>query len=169
MKYTLVIFKREKERESNLLVRETQLPYFSVVTCKCNQSFTKLIYLSLSFFLRLCYFSIYLALLFVLMEVNSTIALAPANNHTKKHHHSLSSSQSHGHHHGIFSSISILILSISITFIVLFLVILLLIVLLRRLKSAKKNGTWKEHNDINNTSSRFIAHTTVNINSSPGD
>uniref|UniRef100_A0A2N9ED71 Protein kinase domain-containing protein n=1 Tax=Fagus sylvatica TaxID=28930 RepID=A0A2N9ED71_FAGSY len=101
------------------------------------------------------------------MEVNSTIALAPANNHTKKHHHSLSSSQSHGHHHGIFSSISILILSISITFIVLLLAILLLIVLLRRLKSAKKNGTWKEHNNINNTSSRFIAHTTVNINSSP--
>ena len=117
----------------------------------------------------------YLALLFVLMEVNKTIAPASppgpstANNHTQKHHHLHSQIHSQSHHHGIFSSTSILILVISIIFIILLLAIILIIFLLRRLKSAKNNGNWKKHNSMHNTRSRFIAHTTVNVNSSPGD
>ena len=109
------------------------------------------------------------------MEVNITIAPAspPApstsNNHTQKHHHLHSQIHSQSHHHGIFSSTSILILVISIIFIILLLAIILIIFLLRRLKSAKNNGNWKKHNSMHNTRSRFIAHTTVNVNSSPGD
>ncbi|XP_023898500.1 probable serine/threonine-protein kinase PBL7 [Quercus suber] len=107
------------------------------------------------------------------MEVNNTIAPASppgpstANNHTQKHHHLHSQIHSQSHRHGIFSSTSILILVISIIFIILIVAIILIIFLLRRLKSAKNNGNWKEHKSMHNTSSRFIAHTTVNVNSSP--
>ncbi|KAK4596010.1 hypothetical protein RGQ29_014192 [Quercus rubra] len=107
------------------------------------------------------------------MEVNKTIAPASppgpstANNHTQKHHHLHSQIHSQSHHHGIFSSTSILILVISIIFIILLLAIILIIFLLRRLKSTKNNGNWKKHNSMHNTRSRFIAHTTVNVNSSP--
>jgi heme/copper-type cytochrome/quinol oxidase subunit 2 len=106
------------------------------------------------------------------MEVkNSTDAPAmplgftAANNHTQEHHHS--HPQTHGHHHAIFSSISILIIIISIASIAVIFAIFLIILMLRRLKSAKTNGTCKEHNSI--TSSRFVAHTTVTSNSSPGN
>ncbi|KAM3752750.1 hypothetical protein ACB098_03G042700 [Castanea mollissima] len=107
------------------------------------------------------------------MEVNKTIAPASppgpstANNHTQKHHHLNSQIHSQSHHHGVSSSTLILILVISIIFIILLLAVILIIVLLRRLKSAKNNDNWKEHNSMLNTSRRFIAHTTVNVNSSP--
>ncbi|KAG2695481.1 hypothetical protein I3760_07G014600 [Carya illinoinensis] len=103
------------------------------------------------------------------MEVNNTQPparpLDTANNYTQGHHHTHSPTNSQ--HHGIFPSISTLIIIIAITSVVLLFVIFLIIIMLRRLKSTKNNSTAKEHNSINNTSSRFIAHTTVNFNSSP--
>ncbi|KAB1200846.1 Serine/threonine-protein kinase PBS1 [Morella rubra] len=87
------------------------------------------------------------------------------NNNTQEHHHS--SSQTNSHHHGLFSSTSVLVGIISVTSIIVLVAIVLIITLLRRLQSAKGNGTCKERNSINHTSGRFMAHTTVKFNSSP--
>lgn len=111
------------------------------------------------------------------MEVN-TIAAASAGpiglaaeNQTHKHHHSHSQLYSHHHHHGIFPSKSVLIIIMSTISVMVLLAIIFIVLMLRRVvKSTKNNGNiYKESSIMNNTSSRFIAQTTVAFNSSPGN
>lgn len=126
---------------------------------------------SLSFSLSLVIFLPFL--LFVLMEPTTTATGEPAKphgNHTNKNHNSSSShSQPHYQHHGILSSTSILIIIISSIAVIVVLAIFLIIVMFRRIKFTKKRSGCKEICSINNTSSRFIAQTTINFNSSPGN
>ncbi|PON56552.1 Mitogen-activated protein kinase kinase kinase [Trema orientale] len=107
------------------------------------------------------------------MEVNTTGAPAgpppglAAGNHTRKQHPPHFENHDHHHHHEIFPSKSLLIIIISSFSVVVLLAIFLIILMLRRFKSAKTNNLYKESNSINNGSSRFIAQTTINFNSSP--
>ncbi|BFG37002.1 hypothetical protein CerSpe_232760 [Prunus speciosa] len=109
------------------------------------------------------------------MEVNTTAAASAgpiglaAENQTHKHHHSHSQPYSHHHHQGIFPSKSVLIIIISTISVMVLLAVIFIILMLRRVvKSTKNNGNiYKESSIMNNTSSRFIAQTTVAFNSSP--
>ncbi|KAJ7978009.1 Protein kinase [Quillaja saponaria] len=104
------------------------------------------------------------------MEVNTSIVTetppGPAGkNHYSKHHYS--ESHTHNHDHGHSPSNTILTIIISFISIMVLLVVFFIIFVLRRLKFAKKNGTWKDSSSLKNTSSRFIAPNTSNFNSSP--
>lgn len=111
------------------------------------------------------------------MESN-TNSMAPANarplgfgtenNQTHSHHHHKHIQPHDNPHHLTLSLHSIIIIIVSIiSFIVLF-ALALVILVLRRLKSGKGQGSC---NDIIDKSgcSRFIAHTTINLASSPGN
>ncbi|GLT38311.1 hypothetical protein SLA2020_125680 [Shorea laevis] len=74
-----------------------------------------------------------------------------------------SHSQSPTHHHDILSSNSIILIIVSIISICIVFAIFLVIVMLRRIKSARKNGSCNEKNN----SSRLIAHTATDFNCSP--
>lgn len=116
-------------------------------------------------------FSLYLpsffqfALLFVLMEVNSSVT----ENHFDHNHHSSHSYSNH--HHGSFPSKLALIIIISIVSVMVILAITLIILLLRRLKSAKTSGSHidDEKGSLNNTSCRFIVQNSMNFGCSPGN
>ncbi|KAK3172131.1 hypothetical protein Dsin_032580 [Dipteronia sinensis] len=88
-------------------------------------------------------------------------------NHLHKHnfHHSSSQNIHHHHHYGILSFNSSVIIVVSIITVIVLLAIFLIIVLLRRLNSGKDKKT--SCKDIQIGSSRFIAHTTINVTSSP--
>ncbi|XP_024020191.1 probable serine/threonine-protein kinase PBL7 [Morus notabilis] len=107
------------------------------------------------------------------MEVNTTGPLVGllAGNHTNKQHDSSHfqghDHHHHRHHHKIFPSKSFLLITISIISFVLLLAIFLILLMLRRLKSSKNNGLYKESTGIHNGSSRFVAQTAINFNSSP--
>ncbi|XP_021624251.1 probable serine/threonine-protein kinase PBL7 [Manihot esculenta] len=130
-------------------------------------------HLSLSLYLSISFSS--LLLLFVLMETSTAgvDAAAPAGtpgNHSLKHQHSHSHLPSQ--HHASLSSSAIRIIIISgISLIIVLLLILLIVVMLRRLKSAQnRTSGFKDNNGcINNTSCKFIAHTTITFTSSPAD
>ncbi|XWS64575.1 hypothetical protein CRYUN_Cryun05aG0015300 [Craigia yunnanensis] len=93
--------------------------------------------------------------------------LSTAKNHTHhKHHHFHSISKNH-QHSTILSLNFFIIIIVSIISIVVVSAIFLIIVMHRRLKSVRKHGGCKESSGINKTSSRFIAHTTIDFNSSP--
>ncbi|CAN6575627.1 unnamed protein product [Malus baccata var. baccata] len=107
------------------------------------------------------------------MEVNTT-TVAPSGpfdlagkNHTNKHH--LSNSQPyHHHHHGFFLSKSVLIVIIPTISVMVIVSIIFILLMLRRLaKSTKTNGNIYKETSLINTKSRFIAQTTVDLNSSP--
>ncbi|XWS42428.1 hypothetical protein CRYUN_Cryun16bG0013400 [Craigia yunnanensis] len=111
------------------------------------------------------------------MEYSNTTAITPppamppglstAKNLTHhKHHYFRSKYQNHQHSNSL-SLNSIIIIIVFIISIVVVFTIFLIIVMLRRLKSVRKHGSCKESSGINNTSSRFIAHTTIDFNSSP--
>ncbi|XVF06144.1 hypothetical protein REPUB_Repub06bG0022200 [Reevesia pubescens] len=96
--------------------------------------------------------------------------LSTAKNHTHHHKHNFFHSKSQNHQHSNTLSLnSIIVIIVSIISIVVVFAILLIIVMFRRLKSVRKHGSCKESGCINNTSrsSRFIAHTTIDFNSSP--
>lgn len=113
-------------------------------------------------------------------EVNNSTAEAAPRNHIHKHNHSHSQTsdngqhqhQHHHHHHGILSSNSFLIIIASIICITVLVAILVLILMLQRLKSARNKLTaCRESNSsssIHNSSNRFIPHTAINFDSSPG-
>ncbi|KAL2490484.1 Protein kinase superfamily protein [Abeliophyllum distichum] len=104
------------------------------------------------------------------METNASAASA-AENHTHNLHH-LHQPQPHGqpHHGDVLPSSSVLIIVIPIIIMFLILAILLLIVMLRRLQSAKcKRSPKSSKSVINNSNCMFIAHSTININSSPAE
>ncbi|GMJ11192.1 hypothetical protein like AT1G54820 [Hibiscus trionum] len=97
----------------------------------------------------------------------STPGLSASKNHTHHHHHVDSIPRNHQHNTGLsFNSVIIIILSL--VSIILVFAIFLIIVMFRRLKSVGKHGSCNESGSINNSSSsRFIAHTTINFDSSP--
>ncbi|KAF3454432.1 hypothetical protein FNV43_RR04879 [Rhamnella rubrinervis] len=109
------------------------------------------------------------------MEVNTAVAPGgppsfAAHDHSHKYHHPspFQTPHHHQHNHGNFPSKSILIIIISVVTFVIILAISLIIFMLRRLKATKNSRTtYKESNSINNASSRFIAQTAINFNSSP--
>ncbi|XWS58231.1 hypothetical protein CRYUN_Cryun08bG0016700 [Craigia yunnanensis] len=111
------------------------------------------------------------------MEDSNTTATAPppampqglstAKNHTHHKHHLFHSKSQNLQHSNSLSLNYIIIIIVSIISIVLVFAIFLTIVMLRRLKSVRKHGSCKESSGINNTGSRFIAHTTIDFNSSP--
>ncbi|OMO89240.1 hypothetical protein COLO4_19841 [Corchorus olitorius] len=109
------------------------------------------------------------------MEDSSNItAIAAAmpsgqKNHTLHHkHHGDDHFHSKSQQHSSFLSFnSTIIIIISVVSVVVVLAIFLLIVMLRRLKSVRKNGSCKESGSTSNSSSRFIAHTAIDFNSSP--
>ncbi|GAV63192.1 Pkinase domain-containing protein [Cephalotus follicularis] len=97
----------------------------------------------------------------MVMETSTSNAPARPSGHT--------TATKHTHQHGILSFTSITIIIISVISILALLLVLLLVVMFRRLKSPKRNSNCKDISIINNTnsSSRFIAHTTINFTSSP--
>ncbi|KAL8545616.1 hypothetical protein ACS0TY_005663 [Phlomoides rotata] len=104
------------------------------------------------------------------MESGST-DFAPSKNHINNldemHNH-----QSHNQHHEIIPSSSLLIILIPIIVVVVLLVaILLLVLLLRRLHFFRANSATtsvaSSKRIINNSNCMFIAHSTINLNSSP--
>ncbi|KAK6233145.1 Protein kinase domain - like 10 [Theobroma cacao] len=93
--------------------------------------------------------------------------LSTAKNHTYHNPHRFHS-KSQNHQHGTNLSLNfIIIIIISIILIIAVFAIFLIIALLRRRKSVRKHGSCKESGSLNNTSSRFIAHNSINLNSSP--
>uniref|UniRef100_A0A2P2JRS6 Protein kinase domain-containing protein n=3 Tax=Rhizophora mucronata TaxID=61149 RepID=A0A2P2JRS6_RHIMU len=107
------------------------------------------------------------------METNIRAAAGAAAPETARHlgnhnpgHHNSSHSQPSSRH-GPLSSTSILIIVIASISAVVLLAIFVIILMLRRLKSAKSRIRIKENGSILNTSSRFIAHATINFTSSP--
>ncbi|KAK8520212.1 hypothetical protein V6N13_031326 [Hibiscus sabdariffa] len=90
------------------------------------------------------------------------------NHHQHQHqHHFDSISRNHQHNTGL-SFNSIIIIVLSLVSIVLVFAIFVIIVMFRRLKSVGKHGGCNESGSMNNSSSsRFIAHTTINFDSSP--
>lgn len=89
--------------------------------------------------------------------------------HHNRHHLFHSISQNHQNTNTL--SLNSIILIISIISIVVASAIFLIIVMLRRLKSVRKHGNCKESSgiSINKATSRFIAHTTIDFNYSPGN
>ncbi|XP_009768138.1 putative serine/threonine-protein kinase PBL7 [Nicotiana tabacum] len=106
------------------------------------------------------------------MENNNTgIATSPVgwkSNHSHSHHHLESQSHKIHRHNDMLPSTSILLIIIPIIIIILLIAISLLIVMLKRIQSAKDNGiSSKSRSVINNSNCMFIAHSTINIHSSP--
>ncbi|XP_019258707.1 PREDICTED: serine/threonine-protein kinase CDL1 isoform X2 [Nicotiana attenuata] len=106
------------------------------------------------------------------MEYNNTgIATSPVgwkSNHSHSHHHLESQSHKIHQHNDMLPSTSILLIIIPIIIIILLIAISLLIVMLKRIQSAKDNGiSSKSRSVINNSNCMFIAHSTINIHSSP--
>ncbi|XP_021282738.1 probable serine/threonine-protein kinase PBL7 [Herrania umbratica] len=90
-----------------------------------------------------------------------------AKNHTHHNHHRFHS-KSQNHQHGTNLSLNfIVIIIISIISIIVVFAIFLIIAMLRRLKSVRKLGSCKESGSLNNASRRFIAHNSIDFNSSP--
>ncbi|PPD85706.1 hypothetical protein GOBAR_DD17349 [Gossypium barbadense] len=106
-------------------------------------------------------------------NTSATTAMPQKNHSYDDHiHHHFHSNISQRHQHSTTTILplnSIIIIIISIISLVLILSIFLIIVMLRRLKSVKKHGSCKENSGIHNTSSRFIAPTTIDFNASPAD
>lgn len=108
------------------------------------------------------------------MEANTTTTIVPAGaptvatkNHTYTQHHL--HSENHNNHHGHFPSKTILITITAATVVTVLFTIFLVVFLLRRQKSSSRNGTCKDNSRVlHDTSSRLIASTTLNFNSSPG-
>ncbi|XVE89718.1 hypothetical protein DITRI_Ditri20bG0018100 [Diplodiscus trichospermus] len=110
-------------------------------------------------------------------DSNTTAAMPPAlssaKNHTPHMHvHHFNNSTSQTHQQSTTLSLnSIIVIIVSIISIMVFFAIFVIIVMLRRLKSVRNHGmSCKESNGINNNnnkSSRFIAHSTIDFNSSP--
>ncbi|MBA0833057.1 hypothetical protein Goarm_017396 [Gossypium armourianum] len=106
-------------------------------------------------------------------NTSATTSMPQKNHSYDDHiHHHFHSNISQRHQHSTTTILplnSIIIIIISIISLVLILSIFLIIVMLRRLKSVKKHGSCKENSGIHNTSSRFIAPTTIDFNASPAD
>ncbi|GMI84454.1 hypothetical protein like AT1G54820 [Hibiscus trionum] len=100
----------------------------------------------------------------------STPGLSTAKNHShhlNHHHHFHSVSRNHQHNTS-FSFNFIVIIILSVVSIIVIFAIFLVIVMFRRLKSVGNHNSCNETGSVNNsTSSRFIAHTTINSDSSP--
>ncbi|KAJ0079149.1 hypothetical protein Patl1_22773 [Pistacia atlantica] len=105
---------------------------------------------------------------------SSTNSIAPAmplglgseKNLTHSHHHHKHSLPNDNPHHLILSFHSIIIIIVSVISVIVLFALALVILMLRRLKSGKGHASC---DDIinNSSSSRFIAHTTINVVSSP--
>lgn len=95
-----------------------------------------------------------------------------ARNDTINPHHSPPQVITHNHHHhDILPTTTIFIIIIPIILVLLLLAILLIIVMLRRMKSAKNAASGSSsgsNNCIANSNCLFTAHSTININASPG-
>lgn len=118
--------------------------------------------------------NLHFLILSVIMENNNTgIATSPVgwkSNHSHSHHHLESQSHKIHRHNDMLPSTSILLIIIPIIIIILLIAISLLIVMLKRIQSAKDNGiSSKSRSVINNSNCMFIAHSTINIHSSPGN
>ncbi|XP_059312080.1 probable serine/threonine-protein kinase PBL7 [Lycium ferocissimum] len=90
------------------------------------------------------------------------------DNHS--HHHSESQSHKSHQHNDMIPSTSILLIIIPVIIIILLIAISLLIVMLKRIQSAKHNtinSSKSTSHVINNSNCMFIAHSTINIHSSP--
>ncbi|KAJ8572925.1 hypothetical protein K7X08_009436 [Anisodus acutangulus] len=106
------------------------------------------------------------------MEDNNTrIEPSPVgwkSNNSHSHHHLESQSHKIHRHNDMLPSTSILLIIIPIIIIILLIAIALLVVMLKRIQSAKHNGVRsKSKSFINNSNCMFIAHSTINIHSSP--
>ncbi|KAK3005943.1 hypothetical protein RJ639_016729 [Escallonia herrerae] len=104
------------------------------------------------------------------MESNTDVAPArtpglAAKNGTHNYHHS--HLQPHHHHHDTLPFTAILIIVIPVIITILLLSILLIIVMLRRLKPQKTDRS--TNTGISNSNRMFIAHSTINFNSSPAE
>ncbi|KAI3445289.1 hypothetical protein Pfo_001986 [Paulownia fortunei] len=100
---------------------------------------------------------------------NHTTASPPSKNQIQRNHQLDHIPQSHGHHHEIIPSSSLLILVIPIIIVILLLAILLLTLMLRRVQFSRGNTTTSvatRKSIINNSNCMFIAHSTINFNSS---
>lgn len=110
---------------------------------------------------------------------NSTISapeipdFAGQNQSQTHHNHHLEEPDLHPpphHHHVALPSTSILLIVIPIFIIILLLAILLLVIMLRKLQSHKSHGssTRSGGSSISNKDCMFIAHSSINMSSSPG-
>ncbi|XVF41994.1 hypothetical protein PTKIN_Ptkin01aG0324500 [Pterospermum kingtungense] len=106
------------------------------------------------------------------MEDSNTTAIAPPpalspGDYTNQKHH-LFHSISQNHQNSNTLSLNSIIIIVSIISIIVAFAMLLITVMLRRLNSVRKHGSCKESGSgINKTTSRFIAHTTIDFNHSP--
>ncbi|KAL3349549.1 hypothetical protein AABB24_022585 [Solanum stoloniferum] len=90
------------------------------------------------------------------------------DNYSQSHHHSESQSHKNHQHNDILPSTSVLLIIVPIIIIILLIAISLLIVMLKRIHSAKHNGTNNSSKSvINKNNCMFVAHSTINIHSSP--
>ncbi|XP_027367053.1 probable serine/threonine-protein kinase PBL21 [Abrus precatorius] len=105
------------------------------------------------------------------MEVNPTTTVPqgpPTKNHSYTQHHLHSEKHIYKHNHIHFTSKTILLTIAVVTLVTVLLLIFLVIFLIRRQKSSNKSGTCEEDSRVlHDTSSRLIASTTSNFNSSP--
>ncbi|KAK6804920.1 hypothetical protein RDI58_002704 [Solanum bulbocastanum] len=90
------------------------------------------------------------------------------DNYSQSHHHSESQSHKTHQHNDILPSTSVLLIIVPIIIIILLIAISLLIVMLKRIQAAKHNGTNNSSKSvINKNNCMFVAHSTINIHSSP--
>ncbi|XP_038716616.1 probable serine/threonine-protein kinase PBL7 [Tripterygium wilfordii] len=98
------------------------------------------------------------------METSTTDAAVPVEAKANYTHHSHSKPYNHNHGHGSLSSTPILIIIISSVLVIVLVAILFIVAMLRRLKSAQNRKNSRNNKD---SISKFIAHTTINIDASP--
>lgn len=92
------------------------------------------------------------------------------DNYSQNHHHSESQSHKNHQHNDILPSTSVLLIIVPIIIIILLIAISLLIVMLKRIQSAKHNGTNNSSKSvINKNNCMFVAHSTIDIHLSPGN
>ncbi|XP_015063208.1 probable serine/threonine-protein kinase PBL7 [Solanum pennellii] len=90
------------------------------------------------------------------------------DNYSQNHHHSESQSHKNHQHNDILPSTSVLLIIVPIIIIILLIAISLLIVMLKRIQSAKHNGTNNSSKSvINKNNCMFVAHSTIDIHLSP--
>ncbi|XP_049351564.1 probable serine/threonine-protein kinase PBL7 [Solanum verrucosum] len=90
------------------------------------------------------------------------------DNYRESHHHSESQSHKNHQHNDILPSTSVLLIIVPIIIIILLIAISLLIVMLKRIQSAKHNGTNNSSKSvINKNNCMFVAHSTIDIHLSP--
>ncbi|CDP15544.1 unnamed protein product [Coffea canephora] len=103
---------------------------------------------------------------------NSTIS-APAipefagQNHSQTHQNYHHLEPDHHHHHAALPSTTILLIVIPIFIVILLLAIFLLVIMLRKLQFHKSHGSTKSGSIICNKDCMFVAHSSINIGSSP--